>query len=106
MSFDLLVNEGDFLLNDYDEPDIVAGVDCVEQDIKHMLIERGFLTVLIGERDKTTISMIATNIENAIEDDERVLAGTASVSITNGLVMCTAETIDGDVLYFEVVSNG
>ncbi|MDE8603892.1 DUF2590 family protein [Marinomonas sp. RSW2] len=105
-SIDLLIFEEDLSLNDRGEPHYVVGTECVAQDIKHMLIERGFLTSLIAERDKAKISMTETNIENAVEDDERILAGSASVVFRNGVVMCTAKTIDDEMVYLEAVLNG
>ncbi|WP_417790761.1 DUF2590 family protein [Terasakiella pusilla] len=105
-SIDLLIADLDLSLNDRGEPHYVVGVACVEQDIKHMLIEEGYLTMLIGERDKARISMIQTDIENAIEDDARIEAGSASVTFTNGVVICAAETVDAEQIYMEAQING
>ncbi|WP_067095610.1 DUF2590 family protein [Marinomonas atlantica] len=105
-SIDLLIADLDLSLNDRGEPHYVVGVDCVAQDIKHMLIEEGYLTVLIGERNRARISMIEIDIENAIEDDARILSGSASVSISNGIVICTADTTDAEKIYMEAQING
>ncbi|WP_417552088.1 DUF2590 family protein [Marinomonas fungiae] len=105
-SIDLLIADLDLSLNDRGEPHYVIGTECVAQDIRHMLIERGFLTSLIAERDKAKISMTETNIENAIEDDARILAGSASVVFKNGGVTCTAQTIDEETVYLEALVNG
>lgn len=105
-SIDLLIADLDLSLNNRGEPHYVEGVACVAQDIKHMLIEEGYLTMLIGERSKARISMILTNIENAIEDDARIEAGSAHVSMTHEVVICRADTLDAEKIYMEANING
>lgn len=91
----------DLLIIDRDTTDIMgveqstSGRASIAQDIKHMIIERGFLTGIIAERDVSAIAIVLTRIETAVEDDTRIQPGTASVEqVGAGKIQVSATTVD------------
>lgn len=104
-SVDLLITNEDISINDIGEPHLTFGAACVAQDIRHMMIEEGFMTLFIAERNKVVIGTLEKNIEIAIEDDERIAAGSASVSFDGEIVHVAAKTIGDEPIYLEVLSG-
>lgn len=67
--------------------------DSVSQDIKHRLIESGLLLHLMGLRDPYRLARLQNSILITIENDERVIPGTAKfISNTDGTFFITADT--------------
>lgn len=95
-SIDLLIQDDDIVLSSIGEPLLVEGVNCVAQDIRHMIIEKGYAWRMIGERNPVKIAAICTEIEIEMEDDERILAGTARVNLVNEKLLCEGQTIAGE----------
>jgi hypothetical protein len=79
---DLLISNDDIVLDAFGQPLLVTGRACIVQDIKHLLRDRGFLVAIIAERDKNKRRAVQTQIERAVEDDERIKPG--SVRVTEG----------------------
>ncbi len=75
----------------------VSGVDCVQQDIKHAILESGLLPLLVAERSATQIALIKNKICGIVEDDLRVMPGTVTVqNVSNqvGVFMVEGQTMD------------
>lgn len=77
---DLLIQNGDFVLNTGSEPELCNNRKSIGQDIIHSIIESGLATQLIGERSQTLRADIFTRMELLIEDDERIVPGTVEIS--------------------------
>ncbi|WP_018692523.1 DUF2590 family protein [Algicola sagamiensis] len=76
---DLLVNDGDFVLNDALSPAQVNKAQTISQDIKHRILESGLLVRLVKLRNQNGIAPILTEIELEVEKDDRVIPGTIEV---------------------------
>jgi hypothetical protein len=101
-SIDLLIQDDDMVFSSIGEPLLVTGVDCVAQDIRHMIREKAYAWKMIGERNQTTIAALCTEIEIEVENDERIYPGTASVSLSGEKLICEAQTIEGERLVVTV----
>lgn len=77
---DLLIENGNFVLNTGKEPELCNNRKSIGQDIIHSIIESGLATQLIGERSQTERADIFTQLELLIEEDERIVPGTVEVS--------------------------
>jgi len=77
---DLLIQNGDFVLNTGNEPELCNNRKSIGQDVIHSIIESGLATQLIGERSPTLRADIFTRMELLIEDDERIVPGTVEIS--------------------------
>ncbi|HHQ6151824.1 TPA: DUF2590 family protein [Enterobacter hormaechei subsp. steigerwaltii] len=77
---DLLIENGNFVLNTGKEPGLCNNRKSIGQDIIHSIIESGLATQLIGERSPTLRADIFTQLELLIEEDERIVPGTVEVS--------------------------
>ena len=97
-SIDLLIQDDDIVLSSIGEPLLVEGVNCVAQDLRHMIREKAYAWKMIGERNKTTIAALCTEIELEMENDERIYPGTASVSLSGEELICEAQTVIGERL--------
>ncbi|MEO9655902.1 DUF2590 family protein [Marinomonas sp.] len=97
-SIDLLIEDDDLVLSAIGEPKLVSGADCVAQDLRHMIREKAYAWKMIGERSKTKIQALCTEIELEMEDDERIYPGTASVSLSVESLICNAETLEGEAV--------
>jgi len=95
-SIDLLIENDDIVLSSIGEPLLVEGVNCVAQDIRHMIIEKGYAWRMIGERNPVKIAAICKEIEIEMENDERIYPGTADVYLDGESLICEAQTIAGE----------
>lgn len=77
---DLLIENGNFVLNTGKEPELCNNRKSIGQDIIHSILESGLATQLIGERSSTLRADIFTQLELLIEEDERIVPGTVEVS--------------------------
>ncbi|QLA60969.1 DUF2590 family protein [Enterobacter cloacae] len=78
---DLLIENGNFVLNTGKEPELCNNRKSIGQDIIHSIIESGLATQLVaGERSPTLRADIFTQLELLIEEDERIVPGTVDVS--------------------------
>jgi len=92
-SIDLLIQDDDIVLSSIGEPELTRGVNCVAQDIRHMIREKGYAWRLIGERNQTKVSALCTSIELDIENDDRIYPGTANVYLSGEKLICAAQTV-------------
>ncbi|PJD14482.1 hypothetical protein B9Q22_23445 [Enterobacter roggenkampii] len=92
---DLLIENGNFMLNTGKEPELCNNRKSIGQDIIHSILESGLATQLIGERSPTLRADIFTQLELLIEEDERIVPGTVEVSEENQKrLWVTASTYD------------
>lgn len=92
---DLLIENGNFVLNTGKEPEMCNNRKSIGQDIIHSILESGLATQLIGERSPTLRADIFTQLELLIEEDERIVPGTVEVSEENQKrLWVTASTYD------------
>ncbi|WP_058959482.1 DUF2590 family protein [Type-E symbiont of Plautia stali] len=98
---DLLIENGDFVLNTGSEPVTCNNRKSIQQDIAHAILESGLLTEMIAERSPTLRADILTRIELLIEDDERIIPGTVELTEESiSRLWVTASTYDfGGISY-------
>ncbi|EJC6256938.1 DUF2590 family protein [Klebsiella aerogenes] len=77
---DLLIQNGDFVLNVGNEPELCNNRQSIGQDIVHSILESGLATRLIAERSPTMRADIFTQLELLVEEDERIVPGTVEIS--------------------------
>lgn len=96
---DLLIENGNFVLNAGNEPVTCGNRQSIGQDIVHGILESGLATALVAERSPTLRGDIFTQLELLIENDERIVPGTVSITEeTARRLWITAETYDFGVL--------
>jgi hypothetical protein len=76
---DLLIEQDDLTLDAGGNPKLVDGRASIAQDIKHMIRESGLLVDIIANRDALTRRTNIIRITMAVDDDERIVPGTAEV---------------------------
>ena len=76
---DLLIEQGDFVLNTGNEPVTCSNRQSIGQDVVHAIMESGLATALIAERSPTRRSDIFTRMTLLVEEDERIEPGTVVV---------------------------
>ncbi|MCX8983524.1 DUF2590 family protein [Citrobacter portucalensis] len=92
---DLLITGGDIVLNAGNEPMLCNNRYSVGQDLVHAIMESGLATALIAERSPTLRSDIFTQIILLVEDDDRIVPGTAVVTEESATqLFITADTYD------------
>jgi hypothetical protein len=77
---DLLIENGNFVLNTGREPVTCNNRKSIQQDIAHAIIESGLMTEMIAERSPTLRADILTRLELLVEDDERIIPGTIELT--------------------------
>ncbi|MEL0621791.1 DUF2590 family protein [Marinomonas arenicola] len=96
VNIDLFILDDDLDLSSIGEPLQVSSTDCVAQDLRHMIREKGYAWEMIGQRNKVEITALCTEIEIAMENDERIYPGTAAVMLSGEALICEARTVDGE----------
>ncbi|MBB1228857.1 DUF2590 family protein [Pantoea pleuroti] len=100
---DLLIENGDFVLNTGKEPVTCNNRKSIQQDIAHAIIESGLMTEMIAERSPTLRADILTRLELLIEDDERIIPGTIELTEESlSRLWVTASTYDFGALSYGV----
>lgn len=99
---DLLIINNDLVLDEKGLPQLIGGRSVVAQDIKHRILDSGYVYRLIGERGQNVIRQILKRLELIIEEDLRVIAGTVKATylahseIAELSISCVSDV--GDVL--------
>lgn len=92
---DLLITDGDIVLNAGNEPMLCNNRYSIGQDLIHAIMESGLATALIAERSPTLRSDIFTQMILLVEDDVRIVPGTAVVTEESATrLFITADTYD------------
>ncbi|ENA3449159.1 DUF2590 family protein [Yersinia enterocolitica] len=95
MYIDLLIKDGDFVLNTGNEPTLCNNRISIGQDCVHAIIESGLTTRLIAERSPTLRADVITQLIILIEDDVRIIPGTVVINEeTATRLWVTADTYD------------
>lgn len=76
---DLLVENGGLVLDAGAQPVTTDNRHSIGQDIKHGVLESGLARALIGERSPTLRADVRTQIRILVEQDTRIVPGTAEV---------------------------
>lgn len=96
---DILISDDGIHLDDFGFPALISGRASIAQDIKHMIRETGLLILMIGERHAETVRGYLVQIETKIEDDLRIVPGSARVErVDTNTIFVTAKTTEyGDI---------
>jgi len=76
---DLLIEGGGIVLDAGAQPLYTDNRASIGQDIKHAVMESGLARALVGERSPTLRADVRTQIRILVEQDERIVPGTADV---------------------------
>ena len=96
---DLLISGDDLTLDEGGIPQKVDDRASIAQDLVHMIRESGLLVELVANRDERKKAENLLKITLAVDDDERIVPGTAAIEqAALGLFTLTATTVKyGDV---------
>lgn len=96
---DLLIAGNDLVLDPSNQPLLIDDRASIAQDIAHMIRESGLLITLVAERDPLRQRDCLQQLELRVEDDVRLVPGTARIfPLTSGAYLVTATTVKfGDV---------
>ncbi|MFJ4249339.1 DUF2590 family protein [Pseudomonas sp. NPDC089741] len=91
---DLLIIDNDLALDLSQQPNLVDDRACIAQDIAHMIRDSGLLVTLVAERDRLRQRDCIQQLELLVENDERLVPGTAQISqLQPGQFLVTATTL-------------
>ncbi|SFX92414.1 MULTISPECIES: DUF2590 family protein [unclassified Pseudomonas] len=91
---DLLIVDNDLALDPSRQPLLIDDRACIAQDIAHMIRDSGLLVVLVAERDRLRQRDCIQRLELLVEDDERLVPGTARITQQEpGVYLVTAKTL-------------
>lgn len=77
---DLRITDDDLTLDAGGNPVLLDGRASIAQDIQHMIRESGLLVDIIANRDARARRTNLVRITMAVDDDERIVPGTAEIS--------------------------
>ncbi|MEK1977979.1 DUF2590 family protein [Vibrio parahaemolyticus] len=104
---DILIENGDVVLDAGRNPILIQDRAVIAQDIKHAIIESNLAVDLIAERSPSKKADIRTKLELLVEEDVRLVPGTVRLEEpTEGMIYVFATTIDFGDMQFEIVNNG
>ena len=79
-TLDILITEEDLTLSEQHNVGFVSGVTAITQDIKHLILETGYLVEMIGQRDAAVRADLRQKIAVECEKDNRLVAGSVVVN--------------------------
>ncbi|MGB0940811.1 MAG: DUF2590 family protein [Marinomonas sp.] len=97
-SIDLSIIDDDLVLNQLGEPELRVEADCIAQDLRHMLREKGYAFSMIGERSQVKLATLTTQVEIEMENDTRIYPGTAKVALIGEALNCSARTLNNEAI--------
>ncbi|HCE4620322.1 TPA: DUF2590 family protein [Vibrio parahaemolyticus] len=104
---DILIENGDVVLDAGRNPILIQDRAVIAQDIKHAIIESNLAVDLIAERSPSKKADIRTKLELLVEEDVRLVPGTVRLDEpTVGTIYVFADTMDFGELQLEIVNNG
>ncbi|ANQ17553.1 TPA: DUF2590 family protein [Vibrio diabolicus] len=104
---DILIENGDVVLDAGRNPILIQDRAVIAQDIKHAIIESNLAVDLIAERSPSKKADIRTKLELLVEEDVRLVPGTVRLDEpTEGTIYVFADTMDFGELKLEIVNNG
>nr|WP_277345767.1 DUF2590 family protein [Pseudomaricurvus alkylphenolicus] len=88
-----MITDDDLTLDVAVQPLLISDRASIAQDVKHLVRESGLLVQIIGERDVDAVKTILNRIETLVENDVRIVPGTARVTRTDvETIFITADT--------------
>lgn len=91
---DLLIVNNDLALDPSRQPLLIDDRACIAQDIAHMIRDSGLLVTLVAERDRLRQRDCIQQLELLVEDDQRLVPGTARITQQEpGVYLVTAKTL-------------
>ncbi|BDR15692.1 DUF2590 family protein [Vibrio sp. STUT-A11] len=104
---DILIENGDVVLDAGRNPILIQDRAVIAQDIKHAIIESNLAVDLIAERSPSKKADIRTKLELLVEEDVRLVPGTVRLDEpTEGTIYVFADTMDFGELQLKIVNNG
>ncbi|MGL4925616.1 MAG: DUF2590 family protein [Plesiomonas shigelloides] len=105
---DLLITDRNFTLNSGNEPMLCNNRQSIAQDNQHAIVESGLATLLLAERSPTLRADIMMQMVLLVEDDERIVPGSVSVTEVSPrsgrlLIQADTEEFHPEPMKFEVV---
>lgn len=102
---DMLIENGDVVLDAGRNPVLIQDRAVIAQDIKHAILESQLAVALIAERSPSKKADIRTKLELLIEEDIRLVPGTVQLEEPKeGMIFIFAKTIDFGELELELVN--
>lgn len=100
---DILIDNGDVVLDAGRNPVLIQDLAVIAQDIKHAIIESGLAVALIGEKSRTGRTDIKKQIELLVEEEVRLIPGTVRLEEAElGKIWIFATTTEFGGLELEV----
>ena len=100
---DILIINGDLVLDEGGNPILIQDRDVIAQDIKHAIIESGLAIKLIGEKSPTLRADIKIELELLLESEKRLISGTVNIEEpVLGTLWINAVTREFGELFLEV----
>lgn len=91
---DLLIHDNDLVLDLSRQPLLIDDRASIAQDIAHMIRDSGLLVTLVAERDRLKQRDCIQQLELLVENDERLVPGTALITpLEPGQYLVTATTL-------------
>ncbi|WP_313650306.1 DUF2590 family protein [Pseudomonas soli] len=96
---DLLIEHNDLVLDPSRQPLLIEDRASIAQDIAHMIRDSGLLVTLVAERSRQRQADCMLQLELLVENDERLVPGTAQILQDRpGVYLVTATTLKfGDI---------
>lgn len=92
---DMLIEDGDVVLDAGRNPVMIQDRAVIAQDIKHAIIESNLAVELVAERSPSKKADIRTQLELLVEEDTRLVPGTIRLEEPKeGVIYVFAKTID------------
>ena len=94
---DLLMIDGDLVIDGQGNPIFFNGVQVLEQSLRNRIAELNFLYLLIGERNPTNRLAVYARVKSSVESDVRIVPGSCSL-VENEIeqIVVTAKTENGE----------
>ena len=91
---DVLIENGDVVLDAGRNPVLIQDRAVIAQDIKHAIIESNVAIHLIAERSPAKKADACTQLELLVEEDVRLVPGTVRIEeVSDGQLYIFAETM-------------
>lgn len=78
---DIQIIDDDIALDTGGNPLYVNKAASIAQDVKHMIRESGYLSAMVGERDKEQRQYYEQKIILLVEEDQRLVPGTVQLTL-------------------------
>lgn len=92
---DILIENGDVVLDAGRNPVLIQDRAVIAQDIKHTIIESGLAVEMVAERSRSKRADLRMKLELLVEEDVRLVPGTVRLEEqTEGVIYVFAATLD------------